>query len=77
MWAPDRIERPTTSTSSCTAAVAIISGRLVQPGVDHLHPGVAQRGGHHLGAAVVPVEPRLGHEHADGPRQRAVGRSRP
>ena len=26
MCAPERIESPTTSTSSCTAAVAIISG---------------------------------------------------
>jgi hypothetical protein len=26
MWAPDRIERPTTSTSSCRAADTIISG---------------------------------------------------
>src|SRR2546426_8129695 len=29
---------------------------LVQPRVDDLHPRVAQRGRHDLGAAVVPVE---------------------
>ncbi len=34
-------------------------GRLVQAGVDDLHAGVAQRSGHHLGAAVVPVEAGL------------------
>src|SRR5438445_358774 len=38
---------------------------LVQTGVDHLHPGVPQRRGHDLGTAVVPVEARLGDEHAD------------
>ena len=31
MCAPDRIDRPTTSTSSCTAAVAIISGVWCRP----------------------------------------------
>ena len=45
--------------------------RLVQAGVDHLHAGVAQRGGHDLGAAVVSVEPGLGDEHTDRARQRA------
>ena len=40
-------------------------GRLVEPGVDDLHTGVAQRPRDHLGPAVVAVEPRLGHHHAD------------
>ena len=40
-------------------------GRLVEPGVDHFHPGVAQRRGHHLGAPVVAVEARLAHQHSD------------
>jgi hypothetical protein len=31
MWAPDMIERPTASTSSCTAAAAIISGVWCRP----------------------------------------------
>ena len=34
-------------------------GRLVQPGVDDLHASVAQRARDHLGAPVVPIEPRL------------------
>jgi hypothetical protein len=39
-------------------------GCLMQPGVDDLVPGVAQRSGDHLGAAVVAVEARLGDEDA-------------
>ena len=39
--------------------------RLVQAGVDDLHAGVAERAGHDLGAAVVPVEARLGDDHSD------------
>ena len=35
-------------------------GRLVQPGVDDLEAGVAQRAGDHLGAPVVAVEAGLG-----------------
>ena len=46
--------------------------RLVQPGVDHLHPGVAQRRGDDLGAAVVAVETRLGDQHADRARAASV-----
>jgi hypothetical protein len=38
-----RMETPTASTSSCTAAAAIIS-RLPQPRVDHFHAGIAQLG---------------------------------
>jgi hypothetical protein len=39
--------------------------RLMEPGVDHFHAGVPQRGRDDLGAAVVAVEARLGDEHAD------------
>ena len=39
--------------------------RLVQAGVDDLHAGVAQRPGDDLGAAVVPVEARLGDDDPD------------
>src|SRR5262249_11992968 len=35
-------------------------GRLVQPRVDHLEAGIAQRPRHDLGAAIVAVESRLG-----------------
>src|SRR6266702_3274998 len=35
-------------------------GRLVQPGVDDLEPGVTQRAGDHLRAPIVAVETRLG-----------------
>ncbi len=40
-------------------------GRLMQSRVDHLHARIAQRAGDHLGAAVVPVETRLGDHHPD------------
>jgi hypothetical protein len=39
--------------------------RLVQAGVDDLHAGVAQGARHDLGAAVMPVEARLGDDHPD------------
>ena len=42
-------------------------GRLVEPGVDHLEPVVAQRPRDRLRTAVVPVEPRLGHDDAVRP----------
>ena len=48
--------------------------RLVQAGVDDLHPGVAQRPGDDLGAAVVTVEAGLGDHDADGSRSRSRGR---
>ena len=53
--------------------------RLVQAGVDDLHAGVAQRARHDLGAAVVPVEARLGDDHPDAfvhDRSLAAGRGR-
>ena len=39
--------------------------RLVQPGVDDLDSGVAQRTRHDLGAAVVPVQAGLGDDDPD------------
>ena len=39
--------------------------RLVEPGVDDLHAGVAQRGGHDLRPAIVSIESGLAHQHAD------------
>ena len=39
--------------------------RLVQPGVDDFHAGIAQRGRDDFRAAVVTVEARLCNEHAD------------
>ena len=59
LWAPDRIDRPMTSASSCSAADDDLLGRLAQAGVDDFHAGVAQRARDDLGAAIVPVEPRL------------------
>src|SRR6266478_6112595 len=106
LCAPERIESPMTSTSSCTAAEAIISeehgdvvhalfvqqahelrakrvvragkdrkpddvdvflhGRrgnhlrgLAQTGIDHFHTRIAQCSRNDLGAAVMPVQPRL------------------
>ena len=60
MWAPESTDSPTASASSCRTASATISGRLEQPGVDHLEPGVAQGPGDHLDAPVVAVEAGLG-----------------
>lgn len=40
-------------------------GGLVKAGVDDLHAGVAQGPRDHLGPAIMAVEPRLGHHHAD------------
>ena len=65
MWAPERIERPTTSASSCTTVAAICSGRLVQSGVDDLHARVAQAAGDDLRPAVVAVEAGLGDDDTD------------
>jgi hypothetical protein len=50
--------------------------RLVTAGVDDLHPRIAQGLGHHLGPAVVAVEPRLGDEHTDGIGHRRHGTRR-
>src|SRR5580700_2547498 len=38
---------------------------LPQPGVNHFHAGIAQGARNHFGAAIVPVEPRFGHQHAN------------
>ena len=40
-------------------------GRPVQPGVDDVHPGIAQRTGDDLHAAVVAIEPDFREQHAD------------
>src|SRR6185369_6634498 len=42
-------------------------GGLVEAGVDHLEAGVTERARYHLRAAVVPVEPGLRDEDAEGP----------
>ena len=38
---------------------------LAQASVDDLHAGVAQGARYDLGAAVVPIQSRLGNQHAD------------
>ena len=52
-------------------------GRLVQAGVDDLVAGVGQRPGHHLGAAIVAVQPGLADQDAQlarpGRRRRPAG----
>ena len=40
--------------------------RLMQPGVDDFHSGIAKRRGDDLRAAVVSVETGFGNEYADG-----------
>jgi hypothetical protein len=37
---------------------------LTQAGVNHFHAGIAQRAGDDLGAAIVPVESRLGDDNS-------------
>src|SRR3990172_834402 len=50
-------------------------GRLVQAGVDDLHPGIPRRRAPPLGAAMGAVEPGLGDQPRDGPgRRRGVDR---
>ena len=83
MCAPDSTDSPTASASSCSAVSATCSGRLEQPGVDHLEPGVAQRPGDDLDAPVVPVEAGFGHDdsiralHGGHPKRMPVARSDP
>jgi hypothetical protein len=40
-------------------------GRSVETRVDDVHPAVSERARHHLGAAVVAVEPDLGDQDPD------------
>jgi hypothetical protein len=42
-------------------------GGLMEPRVDHFHPGVTQGRGHHFRAAIVAVQARLGHQDPDRP----------
>ena len=65
MCAPESTDSPIASASSWIAVSTICSGRLVQPGVDDLHAGVAQRAGDHLGTPVMAVQPGLGHHDPD------------
>ena len=68
MWAPERTERPISVGVLLDGGLDDLLGRLVQARVDDLVAGVAQRPGDDLGAAVVPVESRLGHHDADRSR---------
>ena len=64
MWAPDRHDSPTASTSSWMRGRGDLLGGLVEARVDDLHPGVSQRPGDDLDAAVVAVEAGFGDEDA-------------
>ena len=70
---PERIEMPTTSTSSSRAAATISSGDEPDALVDDLEAGVARGDGDLLGAVGVAVEAGLGHEE---PRRRRRGLAR-
>ena len=65
MCAPDRIDRPIASRVLLDRGLDDLLRRLVQPGVDDLHAGVAQRPRDDLGTTVVTVEPGLGDDHPD------------
>jgi triacylglycerol lipase len=43
--------------------------RLVQPGVNHLHAGIAEGAGHNLGAAIMTIQSRFGHH---DPQRRGI-----
>ena len=75
LCAPDRIDKPITSASSCSAAATICSGVCRRP-VNHLHAGAAQRA-RYLGAAIVPVQARLGDHHASFGLHHRRSRSQP
>ena len=66
MWAPERTDRPDGVGVLLDGRLDDLLGRLVQAGVDDLHAGVAQGPGDDLGAAVVAVQPGLGHDDAQG-----------
>ena len=38
---------------------------LPQAGIDHFHPGIAQRASNNFGAAVMAIKPGLGNQHAN------------
>ena len=64
MWAPERIESPTTSTSSCSRDLGDHLGRLVEARVDDLHTVIAQHARDGLRAAVVTVETGFADQHS-------------
>ncbi len=49
---------------------------LPQAGIDHLHSRVAHRSSDYLGAPVVPIQARFGHEHSYLAIHRSLLRSR-
>ena len=65
MCAPDRMDRPHRVHVFLDGGGHDLLRGLVQPGVDDLDPGVAQRPGHHLGPAVMAVQPSLRDDHPD------------
>ena len=62
---PERIERPTTSTSSCDRRGGDLLGRQADPLVDDLHADVAGAQGDLLGAVRVAVEAGLADQDLD------------
>ena len=65
LCAPERIDKADHLHVFLQGRVDDHLGRLPQAGVDHFHAGVAQRPRDHLGAAVVAVQARLGHQHSN------------
>ena len=59
---PERIDRPTTWTPSCSARRGDLRGRQPDALVDDVHAGVAGAHGDLLGAVGVAVEARLADE---------------
>ena len=72
MCAPESTDRPDGVGVLLDRRLDDLLRRLVQPGVDHLHARVAQGAGDDLGAAVMTVEPGLGHDDTKGALARAL-----
>ena len=65
LCAPERIEMPMASTSSCTRGVDNLLRGLPQAGVDDFHPRIAQGARHNLGPPVVAVQAGFGNQNSN------------
>jgi hypothetical protein len=61
LCAPERMESPITSTSSCTAADAIMAGVWRKP-VNDFHTRITKYAGNNLSTTIVSIEPSFGNQ---------------
>jgi hypothetical protein len=57
--------QPDTVDVLLKSGVHDLFGRLSQPGVNHLHSGIAEGAGHNFSAAVVAIKAGLGYENSE------------